>query len=230
MAPKLPDRRPAEHRHRSDSEGLAATYKISAELFAYIDILNVYELEDWRCEAPAWSANGQINRTMALEGSRIRYEFWNGQTSKKKKYSQHDGLVTTNHNPCLWTNVGVVCDDCANRSEREEGSCFASCKPWRGVHDSASRILDRWEQGELSDTCFLHHLRFVAYGLGKRDFQNSEVVWPGNLTTKHRPKLSVERENGSLCTIRFLMAEDSTDPTCGWTASREEGATFYWPL
>ena len=177
--------------------------------------------------------------------SMVRYEFWNGQTSRKKKYIIYEGLVTIKHNPCLWTNVGVVCTECCSSekqlSKKEEEdetatptrSC-SSCKPWRGVYTLASEVLDRWEAGVLDDTDLLHHLRYVAYGIGKRAFDNAEVVWPGNLTSTHRPKLSVEREDGSKYTLRFARNDDNDDgrkdPTRGWTATREEGATFYWPL
>ena len=168
--------------------------------------------------------------------SRIRYEFWNGQTSRKKKYAQYEGLVTTKHNPCLWTSVGTVCEDCSrqdinqpSKNESEPTLC-TNCKPWRGVYVSASEVLDKWEKGELNDTDFLHHLRYVAYGIGKREFDNAEVVWPGNLTTEHRPKLSVERDDGSIYTIRFVNEGNDDDPIHGWTATRDEGATFYWTL
>ena len=171
-------------------------------------------------------------------GPIIRYEFWNGQTSQKKKYVQYEGLVTTKHNPCLWTNVGAICEDCIqrnkerNRNEEEAGptTCCTSCKPWRGVYTSASEVLCQWERGELNDTELLHHLRFVAYGIGKREFDDTAVIWPGNLTSCHRPKLSVEKEDGSLYTIRFTKDEDDKDATRGWKACREEGATFYWSL
>ena len=170
-----------------------------------------------------------------MMGSIIRYEFWNGQTSRKKKYVQYEGLVTTKHNPCLWTNVGAICEDCIQNNEEwnkeEAGSkCCTSCKPWRGVYTSASEILDQWKRGELDDTELLHHLRFVAYGIGKREFDNTEVIWPGNLTSCHRPKLSVESEDGSVYTIRFTKDEDDSDATRGWKATQEEGASFYWPL
>ena len=175
----------------------------------------------------------------------VRYEFWNGQTSRKKKYLSYEGLVTTKHNPCLWTNVGAVCSECCSSvkqlTKEEEQDVAAttsscpSCKPWRGVYTLASEVLDRWEAGNLDDTDLLHHLRYVAYGVGKRTFDNTEVVWPGNLTPTHRPKLSVEREDGSKYTIRFEKNKDEgdggcEDPTRGWTATREQGATFYWPL
>ena len=56
------------------------------------------------------------------------------------------------------------------------------------------------------------------------------IPWPGNLTSCHRPKLSVEREDGSIYTIRFTKDEDDKDATRGWKACQEEGATFYWSL
>mgnify|MGYP003386297953 CR=1 FL=1 len=37
----------------------------------------------------------------------IVIEFWNGMTSKKKKYIDYGTRVTTKHNPCLWSNVSV---------------------------------------------------------------------------------------------------------------------------
>lgn len=82
----------------------------------------------------------------------IRIEFWNGQLDKK------GFLVKTKHNPCLWTNVGV------------------EQKPWRAVYKEAIVVLQKYFKKEISDTDFLHHLRFVAYGLGKRDFDDKEVV------------------------------------------------------
>lgn len=94
----------------------------------------------------------------------------------------------------------------------------------------AAKVLAQWEEGVLNDTEFLHHLRYVAYGIGKREFNNTEVVWPGNMTAEHRPKLSVECEDGSVYTIRFVKIDSDADPTSGWTAQRTDGASFYWDL
>ena len=52
----------------------------------------------------------------------------------------------------------------------------------RGVHFSLE-VLCQWERGELNDTELLHHLRFVVYGIGKREFDDTAVIWPGNLTS-----------------------------------------------
>ena len=68
----------------------------------------------------------------------------------------------------------------------------------------------------------------MVYGIGKREFDDTAVIWPGNLTSC--TKLSVEREDGSIYTIRFTKDEDDKDATRGWKACREEGATFYWSL
>ena len=53
----------------------------------------------------------------------IRIEFWNGLISSKKKYEKYGGLVTTKHNPCLWSNVAI-----------EEN-------PWRNVYNKAIEYL-----------------------------------------------------------------------------------------
>ena len=66
----------------------------------------------------------------------------------------------------------------------------------------------------------------MAYGIGKREFDDTAVISRPYLV----PKLSVEREDGSIYTIRFTKDEDDKDATRGWKACREEGATFYWSL
>jgi len=40
----------------------------------------------------------------------------------------------------------------------------------------------------------LHGLRHDAYGIGKRSYDDKEVVWPGNLTALHEPKIIVDDE------------------------------------
>ena len=106
----------------------------------------------------------------------IRIEFWNGQTSKKEKYKPYGGLVTTLHNPCLWTNV--LEDD----------------KPWRKVYKKAIEYINDWKLKKIDPTELLDSLRYVAYGYNdngndKRYFDDTEVIWPGNLTIHHKPKL-----------------------------------------
>lgn len=132
-------------------------------------------------------------------------EFWNGHRSEKKRYSKHDQHVTTKHNPCLWTNIG------------------SETKPWRASYTQAVEVIQGWSTGALSDEVFLHDLRFVAYGLGKRPYDDREVVWPGNLTESHTPKLSVNL-HGECFTIHF--AHNGTT----WVARKVPGASFYWPL
>lgn len=83
--------------------------------------------------------------------------------------------------------------------------------------------LEKWQSGDLEDEVFLHHLRFIAYGLGKREWDDSEVVWPGNMTMVHEPRLCVDI-NGHMSTIHFKWIADT------WKATEEEGASFVWPL
>ena len=129
----------------------------------------------------------------------LRYEFWNGHLDKG---GQH---VKTKHNPCLWSNIGV------------------DANPWRGVHVEATAAVDKWRSGVLTPDEFLHHLRFVAYGLGKRDFDDAAVVWPGNLTHAHRPRLACEVD-GARFTYEFQWSDGS------WHVTRVENAEFRWPL
>lgn len=130
----------------------------------------------------------------------IRIEFWNGQLNKKNQ------LVKTKHNPCLWANV----DEDNN--------------PWRSSYVEALKVIDQWSQKQLSDSDFLHHIRFVAYGLNKRDFNDSEVIWPGNMTSRHKPKLVVETEKNKF-TIYFNYQNDN------WVANMvNDEAIFYWSL
>ncbi len=131
----------------------------------------------------------------------IRIEFWNGQLDKK------GNLVKTKHNPCLFTNVGV-----------EE-------KPWRASYKEALEVISKWNAQSLTTTDFLHHLRFVAYGLGKRDFNDTLVVWWGNMTTKHKPQLSVDYENEQY-TIYFNYDDTQNE----WICYKRLGAEFYWTL
>ena len=103
----------------------------------------------------------------------IKLEFWNGQISNKKKYEQYEGLVTTDHNPCLWTNISY------------------ESKPWRNVYNKALEYLNDWKENKINDTELLHSLRYVAYGYNnegddKRNYDDEEVIWYGNLTIKHK--------------------------------------------
>ncbi|VBB17567.1 hypothetical protein YASMINEVIRUS_29 [Yasminevirus sp. GU-2018] len=133
----------------------------------------------------------------------IRIEFWNGQLDKKGR------LVKTKHNPCLWSNVGV------------------DKNPWRSSYDEALKVLDRWFNKEIDDTELLHHIRFVAYGLGKRDFNDTEVVWWGNMTVNHKPKLVVED-----CDKKYTICFDyDKDSDKRWIASiKYDDVEFYWKL
>ena len=132
----------------------------------------------------------------------IRIEFWNGHLDKK---NQH---VKTKHNPCLWSDI-----------ETEN-------KPWRKVYVNALDVLKQWQNKILDDTNFLHHLRYIAYGIGKRDFNDTEVIWWGNLTKNHKPKLVVQNENEKF-TIEFNYSNELE----AWTTlTYNDVAEFYWNL
>lgn len=135
----------------------------------------------------------------------VQIEFWNGHLSLKKKYEKHSWHVTTKHNPCLWSNIG------------------SDEKPWRSVYKEAIDAIKKWKASELSDEDFLHLLRYVAYGLEKRSFEDVEVVWPGNLSINHQPKLCVN-DGQTRYTIQFACKDGV------WQAHEKPGAEFYWPL
>lgn len=146
----------------------------------------------------------------------IRIEFWNGQVSTKKKYEKYGGLVTTNHNPCLWTN----------EHEKE--------KPWRKSYNKAIEYLNQYDNGKIDDTELLHCLRYVAYGYNvdgedKRPYDDKETIWTGNLTTKHKPKL-VYKNNEKEYTLYFTFEGTQHDPPSEnkWKIVKENGACFYW--
>lgn len=153
----------------------------------------------------------------------IRIEFWNGQTSNKPKYMPFDGLVFTSHNPCLWTNAEEL------------------DKPWRKVYAKAIEFVEEWKSDKINPTELLHSLRYVAYGYNhcgedKRAFDDTQVIWPGNLTTTHRPKLTYLNENtNEKWTLYFTFENyeetnaysDSTKNQ--WAICVEEDqAIFYW--
>ena len=141
----------------------------------------------------------------------IRIEFWNGQTSKKLKYNQYGGLVTTKHNPCLWTNV------------------LENDKPWRKVYEKTIEYVNDWKLKKLDDTVLLHSLRYVAYGYSydgddKRSFNDTEVIWPGNLTNNHKPKLVYKNDfTKEEFTLYFYF------DNC-WKINIENKTDFYWTL
>lgn len=141
----------------------------------------------------------------------IRIEFWNGQTSKSKKYTQYGGLVTTKHNPCLWSNI------------------LENDKPWRKVYKKAIEYINGWQLKKLNDTDLLHSLRYVAYGYSddgndKRAFDDIEVIWPGNLTHNHKPKLVYKNEfTNEEFTLYFYYDN-------GWKTNIEGTTEFYWTL
>ena len=110
----------------------------------------------------------------------IRIEFWNGQLDKK------GNLVKTKHNPCLWTNFDEI------------------NKPWRSSYKEALVVINKFMDKEMTDEDFLHHVRYVAYGIGKKDFNDTEVVWWGNMTESHKPKLVVEMVEKNIQYI-FIM-------------------------
>ena len=145
----------------------------------------------------------------------IRIEFWNGQLSNKKKYIKYDGRVTTSHNPCLWSD--------------EMNDIY----PWRSVYPKAMEYISKYRNNELSDTDFLHGLRYIAYGYNnegpdKRDYNNIDVIWPGNLTCTHLPRLVVQYDEEKF-TIDFYHSESSSDVTNGWKTIVYEGtADFFW--
>jgi hypothetical protein len=141
----------------------------------------------------------------------IRIEFWNGQTSNKPKYNKYDGLITTKHNPCLWTNVN---DD---------------IKPWRKVYGKAIEYINDWKLKNIDDTQLLHSLRYVAYGYSidgnhKRSFDDTEVIWYGNLTHNHKPKLVYKNElTNEEFTLYFYF-------DIQWKINIEFNTHFYWSL
>lgn len=149
----------------------------------------------------------------------IRIEFWNGQLSNKPKYYKYNGLVTTSHNPCLWSNK---LDD----------------KPWRGVYKKAIEYIDDWKLKNINDTQLLHCLRYVAYGyndngIDKRCFNDNEVVWPGNLTTKHKPKLVYKNDiTNENFTLYFIYTNDTeNEPTKEyWNVQIDYQTDFYWTI
>lgn len=143
----------------------------------------------------------------------IRIEFWNGQTSKKNTKST-GGLVTTDHNPCLWTNESV---------ER---------KPWRVVYVKAMEYLDLWKENHIDDTSLLHSLRYVAYGYNhdgedKRTYDNEDVIWPGNLTIKHKPRLTYKNGDEEF-TLNFAHSGEGSPTENCWVATKDENVQFYW--
>ena len=150
----------------------------------------------------------------------IRIEFWNGQLSNKPKYQQFNGLVTTLHNPCLWTNA----------SEND--------KPWRKVYDKAIEYINDWNANKINDTELLHCLRYVAYGysndgIDKRCFDDKEVIWSGNLTTKHKPKLVYKNDIvGDDFTLFFSFDNEfENDATQNyWKVDIKKQTSFYWDL
>ena len=135
----------------------------------------------------------------------IRVEFWNGHMNKSKKNDKYNFHVKTTHNPCLWSDHGV--ED----------------KPWRGVYKEAIEYIKQWDKEQINDTDFLHGLRYVAYGIGKRSYDDKEVVWPGNLTTSHEPKLVVD-DGTSKYTIYFHYGTE-------WKTTKvDNDVDFIWAL
>lgn len=149
----------------------------------------------------------------------IRIEFWNGQISKKKKYNKYSGLVYTSHNPCLWSNI-------------------SKDKPWRNVYSKAVEYIENWKLNKINDTELLHSLRYVAYGYSldgndKRSFDNVEVIWPGNLTIGHRPKLVYKNDlTNEEFTLNFSFANisDNNPTNHHWKIKMEDVSEFYWDL
>lgn len=150
----------------------------------------------------------------------IRIEFWNGQISNKPKYVKYGGLVFTTHNPCLWTNI----------SEED--------KPWRKVYPKAIEFIESWKLNKINETDLLHCLRYVAYGYSddgndKRPIDDKEVVWPGNLTIFHKPKLVYKNEiTNEEFTLYFYFDNNfSNNPTENyWKINIENSTDFYWKL
>ncbi len=88
----------------------------------------------------------------------------------------------------------------------------------------------------INDTNLLHCLRYVAYGYScdgddKRCFDNSEVIWPGNLTKNHKPRLVYKNEvTGENFTLYFSFENDlAISPIENYWKIRVENQTeFYW--
>jgi len=148
----------------------------------------------------------------------IRIEFWNGLISSKKKYEKYDSLVTTKHNPCLWSNVSI-----------EEN-------PWRNVYNKAIEYVSEWKLNKINDTQLLHYLRYVAYGynnsgIDKRPYDNIDVIWPGNLTTKHKPKLVIQNGDVNYTLYFYFDSSETNNPTEHfWKINIVEKTDFYWDL
>ncbi len=145
----------------------------------------------------------------------ICIEFWNGHTSKNPKYNQYGGLVTTKHNPCLWSNVS------------EDN------KPWRKVYKKAIEYVNEWKLKKLDNAAdhseLLHNLRYVAYGYSddghdKRFFDDTEVIWPGNLTNDHKPKLVYKNDFTKEEFTLYFYFDDH------WKINIENKTEFYWTL
>jgi hypothetical protein len=84
----------------------------------------------------------------------------------------------------------------------------------------------------------LHYLRYDAYGYDingkdKRNFDDIQVIWPGNLTVSHRSKLVYSNDiTEEKFTLYFSFDNDSdTDPTKNhWTIYIGDHTEFYWDL
>lgn len=137
----------------------------------------------------------------------IIIEFWNGHTSKKKKYIQYGTRVTTGHNPCLWSTI-----ECEN-------------KPWRSTYIKAVEYVEQWKNKEINDTELLHCLRYTAYGNDERTYDNTDVIWPGNLTVNHLPMLTY-KNNDEEFTLYFY--NDSDNVLDNWYVKQENEIKFYW--
>ncbi len=150
----------------------------------------------------------------------IRIEFWNGQISNKSKYAKYGGLIYTSHNPCLWSNIGS--DD----------------KPWRNVYIKAIEYVEQWKLKQIDDTELLHCLRYVAYGYNnegddKRKYDDSQVIWPGNLTIYHKPKLVYQNTNtNEEFTLYFYFDNPTNNNPINnyWKVRLENILDFYWDL
>jgi hypothetical protein len=70
---------------------------------------------------------------------------------------------------------------------------------------------------KIDDTELLHSVRYVAYGYNingpdKRGFDDKEVIWPGNLTTSHRPRLVYKNDvTHEEFTLFFTFVDTDTE-------------------
>ena len=84
--------------------------------------------------------------------------------------------------------------------------------------NKAIEYLSAWKLNKINDTQLLHSLRYVAYGYNnsgedKRPYDNIDVIWPGNLTTKHKPKLVFQNGDINYTLYFYFDSSETNNPT-----------------